>query len=216
MGFHRGPKIVTDGLVLYLDAANTRSYPGTGTTWNDLSGNGHIATAVGEVSFLNTNNGIFRFTGNGNFNTTYTQPIYTSSTNFTWNVWVYPRVNSNNQLILGNRQSNPSELQFTKLTTLQMEFYPNNVSVTAPLNIWQNITIVKNGTSMTYYRNGISFISWGPTTDKTVTNPFFIGGDAIAGERANADISLVQVYDRALTPQEILQNYNATKSRYGL
>ena len=43
MGFHRGPKIVTDGLVLYLDAANPKSYPGTGTIWNDLSGNGNNA-----------------------------------------------------------------------------------------------------------------------------------------------------------------------------
>ena len=39
MGFSRGPKIVTDGLVLALDAANSKSYPGSGTTWNDLSGN---------------------------------------------------------------------------------------------------------------------------------------------------------------------------------
>jgi len=44
MGFSRGPKIVTDGLVLALDAANTKSYPGSGTTWNDLSGNGNTGT----------------------------------------------------------------------------------------------------------------------------------------------------------------------------
>jgi hypothetical protein len=58
-----GPNIVTDGLVLYLDAANQKSYPGTGTTWNDLSGNGNNGTLVNGPTFNSDNNGSIVFDG---------------------------------------------------------------------------------------------------------------------------------------------------------
>jgi hypothetical protein len=55
MGFFRGPKIVTDGLILALDAASPRSYPGTGTTWYDLSGQGNNGTLVNGPTFSSAN-----------------------------------------------------------------------------------------------------------------------------------------------------------------
>ena len=57
MAYSNGPKIVTDGLVLCLDAANSKSYPGTGTAWNDLSGNGNNGTLINGVGY-NSNNGV--------------------------------------------------------------------------------------------------------------------------------------------------------------
>ena len=58
-----GPNIITDGLVLYLDAANTKSYPGSGTTWSDLSGNGNNGTLVNGPTFNSTNGGSIVFDG---------------------------------------------------------------------------------------------------------------------------------------------------------
>ena len=57
MSYHNGPKIVNDGLVLYLDAANSKSYSGTGTTWTDLSGNLNNATLVNGPTYSSLNGG---------------------------------------------------------------------------------------------------------------------------------------------------------------
>ena len=59
MALAHSPKIVTDGLVLCLDAANPKSYPGSGTTWTDLSGNGNNGTLVNGASYNSVNNGVF-------------------------------------------------------------------------------------------------------------------------------------------------------------
>jgi hypothetical protein len=63
MGFYRGPQIVRDGLVLYLDAANTKSYHGSGTTWSDLCGNGNDGTLINEPTFDSGNLGSIQFDG---------------------------------------------------------------------------------------------------------------------------------------------------------
>jgi hypothetical protein len=63
MGFNYSPKIVTDGLVLYLDAANSKSYPGSGTTWGDLSRSQNNGALVNGPTFSSANNGILTFNG---------------------------------------------------------------------------------------------------------------------------------------------------------
>lgn len=64
---YTGPNIVTDGLVLYLDAANTKSYPGSGTTWNDLSGNGNNGTLINGYIFNSIGNGNLVFDGSNDY-----------------------------------------------------------------------------------------------------------------------------------------------------
>ena len=85
MGFYRGPKIVTDGLVLALDAANKKSYPGTGTTWQDLSGNGNDATLVNSPTFGTTNGGRFEFDGTNRY-LTFPEISFTNQ-DFTLEFW---------------------------------------------------------------------------------------------------------------------------------
>lgn len=63
MGAYAGPNIPTNGLILYLDAANPKSYPGSGTTWYDISGNGNNATLVNGASYNSQNNGVMQFDG---------------------------------------------------------------------------------------------------------------------------------------------------------
>ena len=85
MALIHSTRFVTDGLVLYLDAANTKSYSGSGTTWTDLTGKGNDGTLINGVSHVpNTNFGYFDFDGTNDrvdFST-YVQPAYTSSTSF--------------------------------------------------------------------------------------------------------------------------------------
>lgn len=86
MGINYSPKIVTDGLVLYLDAANPKSYPGTGTTWYDLSGYGEHGTILTGVTHDSSNKGSFNFNGNDQIITTSFNQILP---NMTWDAWIY-------------------------------------------------------------------------------------------------------------------------------
>ena len=67
MSLSRGPKIVTNGLVLYLDAANKKSYPGSGTTWTDLSGNNNTGTLTNGPTFDSNNGGSIVFDGTNDY-----------------------------------------------------------------------------------------------------------------------------------------------------
>jgi len=206
-------KIVTNGLILALNAADKNSYPGSGTTWRDLSGNNYAGSLVNSPTFSSTNGGNITFNGTNQYtSTTYSQPAYGTSTSFTWNVWVNPGAGATTAPIVGNRGGS---LVFTKLTRNAFEYYPLVIPTVLTAGVWQNACIVKNGTNFTYYLNNISAaVSSSSATQTSV--PFFIGGDNTAAEYFVGSVAITQVYDRALSVTEIAQNYNALKSRFGL
>ena len=219
-----GPDIVTTGLQVYIDAGQTASYPGSGTAWNDISGNGNNGTLVNSPTFTSAGDAsYFSFGSAGSQRTsfTYQTPIQTSATAFTWNIWTYPTGNSDSFVLMGYRGT--SLLRFYKLTTQKFEMYPAEIFQAFTLNVWQNICVIYDGTqagtnNMKMYVNGTQVgLRDADQPDLRVTAmPFFVGGDPDASEFATARISQVLVYHRALTTVEISQNYNAVKSRYGL
>jgi hypothetical protein len=205
--------VVRDGLVLYLDAANPKSYPGTGTTWFDLTANGNNGTINNSPIFSTTNKGYFTFDGiNDNVSFSYVQPAQTTASSFTWSVWVFTTRNSFVDMIIGNRNN---VLAFTKLTTKRFEYHPSNIDSDTPLDQWMNITIIKDGINFKYYRNSVLISSITSSTTKT-TLPFFVGGDSTAGEYFNGRISQVLIYNRNITEDQIKINFNATRGRYGI
>ena len=213
--------IINNNLVLHLDAGDSSSYSGSGTSWTDLTGNGNNGTLVNGVSYSSSNGGYLIFDGSNDrvdFST-YVQPAYTSSSSFTWFIWVYPTTYSNNDVIMGNRVVSGSNV-WTKLTPSRFEWkYPDHLDgsgTDVTQNQWQNICIVKNGSSFTYYKNGTSIDTMTSTHSKNYTNPFYLGGDPSYGENPACRISIVAVYDAALTASEVQQNFNATKGRYGI
>ena len=215
MGVSLRKPIVTDGLVLCLDVANTKSYSGSGTTWTDTIG-GNVGTLTNGPTFNSANGGYIAFDGTDDYTSfsSYSQPAYSTSTSFTWYVWVYPLENSND-VVIGNRGTDSN---FTKLTTNKFEYFNDNVGGAMTLNEWQNICITKNGTSFTYYKNGSSTATETSTITKTSTD-FFVGGDprpSSTAECSNCRIAAVLVYNKALTAAEVLQNYNVYKKRYNL
>lgn len=208
-----GPDIVESGLVLILDAANSKSYLGSGTTWSDLSGNNYNGTLINSPSYSSSSGGYLQMTGSSYISfSSYAQPVYNTTTSFTWNVWVYPFANAVGQIIMGNRGS---DLDFTKLTTSNFEYYPTILLTSMPLNTWQNVCVVKDQTTLSYYRNSELVTSTTSSTTKP-SKPFYIGGDPAPLEYSTARISHVSVYNRALTTSEIRQNFNAVKGRYSL
>ena len=210
------PNIVSDGLVLCLDAANAKSYSGSGTNWKNLTGTSIDGTLTNGPTFSGDNLGYLLFDGTNDYTSfsSYSQPAYSTSTSFTWYVWVYPLENSND-VVIGNRGTDSN---FTKLTTNKFEYFNDNVGGAMTLNEWQNICITKNGTSFTYYKNGSSTATETSPITKTSTD-FFVGGDPRPGSTAecsNCRIAAVLVYNKALTAAEVLQNYNVYKKRYNL
>ena len=216
--------VVTTGLQLYIDAGQTTSYSGSGTAWNDISGNGNNGTLVSSPTFTSAGaSSYFSFGSAGSQRTsfTYQTPVQTAATAFTWNIWTYPTANQDSYVLMGYRGTTP--LQFYKLTTQKFEMYPAEVFQLFTLNVWQNICVIYDGTqsgtnNMKMYVNGTQVGSRDADQPDLSPSamPFYVGGDPIAGEYATARIAQVLVYNRALTTDEISQNYNAVRGRYGL
>jgi hypothetical protein len=210
---YTGPSIVTDGMVLSLDAANTKSYVSGSTVWRDMSGNNYSGSLINGPAFSSENGGAIVFDGvNDYVSTTFTVPAQNTTTSFSWNCWVYPIRNNNRDIFMGNRNTT---LNFIKLTSNNFEYYPMSFGGTMTLNVWQNICIIKNLTNFFYYKNGTQ-IATTTSSATLLANPFFIGGDNTADEYSQGSVALSTVYNRALPASEISQNYNAQKSRFGL
>ena len=127
MGVNYSPKIVTNGLVLCVDAANPRSYPGSGSTWYDLGKNEYHGTLVNSPTFVSDKGKSYLYFDGSNeradFN--YLQPAYQTTTDFTWCLWLYYLGSFGNQVIIGSRRNSAgsdSPLVFTKLTAFKTLF----------------------------------------------------------------------------------------------
>jgi hypothetical protein len=218
-----GPNIVTDGLVLHLDAGNTKSYPGSGTTWFDKSGNENNGTLVNGTTF---GSGGIVFDG-VNDCTTGTV-VYGDS--YTINIWFNPGINIvstefGNTLIASSPGVNGYPIWvlikygnikvFSYSLTTSNFITSNYVGVTS--GQWCNITIssIKNSESILYVNGVIDTIFIAGNAD---SQNVYTLGDLRQGRYLNftGTISNTQIYNRVLTPQEVLQNYNATKSRFNL
>ena len=215
MGIAYNTSIVSDGLIFALDAANSRSYPGSGNTAFGLIGSN--GTLVNGVGFSSLNNGSFSFDGTNDY---VDFSSYTPDAN-TVSIWVNFKNYENGPIVYVGDDTYNSALWSWSFFMVMPIFYIRanpgpfaNFNETPPLNTWINYTLVRNnGSNLSFtYKNGVSF---GSTTDSTTTNPYPNMRFGIAGgQAANFNLGQVLIYNRALTQQEIRQNYNATKKRY--
>jgi hypothetical protein len=218
-GFTGASPIVTDGLVFAVDAANYESYPGSGTTWTDLVGSGNTTLTNGPT-FDNENGGSIVFDGSNDYATAgYQMPAQSSTTTFSWNLWIYLfSGNGNNDVIFGNRYGTVGGgTQFIKITPTNWEYYNGGgefIGYSIPTNQWINLCVVKNQGTHYYYSNA-SQIGTRSSNKNVGSTPVFMGGD-LTRETANVQFASAAIYDRALSATEITQNYNALKSRFNL
>jgi hypothetical protein len=232
MAFNYSPKTITDGLVLYLDAANTRSYPGNGTVWSDLSRSGINGTLTNGPTFNSGNGGSIVFDGTNDIIPLNTSTSFGSPSNLTIGIWVkYTNFTVSNLGRTLFRASNLSEnvgfsiYQATDSPYNRVKCYVNlaaglNVlNSTSQLNTnqWYFVTITYNSSVLNLYINGLldasSPGSGGIVWPSLARTPQF--GESF-GSYFAGNIASTQVYNRALSATEILQNYNATKTRFGL
>lgn len=228
--------IVKDGLVLDLDAAKRDSYVGVGTVWSDISGNGNNGTLTNGPTFNSNNGGSIVFDGVDDYvnQTTYNsnEIIPATSNNFTIDVWF--RMSSNPTdtgflvpalFSIGGGSTNiyqyisfgPLPSRVLKLRWFDGTQNGKTSSTILSLNQWYNITCSVSAGVILFYINSVVETSYtgNNLTNRTsiVSSPLYQLGDAYYGKFTGL-IPIVRVYNRALTSQEILQNYNATKGRY--
>jgi hypothetical protein len=230
MGIAYNPAIIRSNLVLCLDAANPKSYPGSGTTWTDLSGNGNNGTLVNGVGYSGSNLGSLVFDGVDDYTSITNSNSLQFGETFTVNSWIFASSLSNRigifstrfnnlsgswQLEVGIANNGTNRIAVTGVGTWIWESASNVITT----NTWYNICYVKPNNATqggTIYLNGVQ-ISPIVTTAYTISNNSsikIIGSGTNNGQFFVGNISQVSIYNRALTPQEIQQNYNATKSRY--
>ena len=229
MAIFRGPKIVTNGLVLALDAADKNSYSGTGTTWKDLSGNAYNGSLNTGPLFSSTNGGSIAFDG-----TTVGQEVNigTKTINFasggTFEIWTkIDNVNRNQGFFSMNPGATYINFYSPGATNQKMRwevignsanaFNAINSLTTLQNNVWYHVVgnFDPSGGSTRIYINGSLDNSQSSYTNvpSSVTSQIIIGS---YGGILDGNIAVAKIYNRVLSTSEVAQNYQTTKTRFGL
>lgn len=229
MALGHGPTIVRDGLVLHLDAANPKSYAGTGTTWNDLSGNGYNGTLVNGVGYSADNNGALTFDGTNDYVDCGVIPgIDSSATEFTVDVLLKPEIKNTRCIIENGTNFNTNTFYIFQENATYFTFlvYGSGfdyvyANFEYQLNTWYNLVGVWSaGNRVNFYSNGVlvNGTRGGSARSSVMTGNtnILIGSRGGNQSQFEGNIPQAKIYNRALTAQEVQQNFNALRGRYGI
>ena len=226
VGNWRGPNIVKDGLVLYLDAGSPNSYINgiSGTSWKDISGNANNGTLTNGPTFDSGNGGSIVFDGSDDY---VNFPHFDTGNSITVDVWFKKNSGTGFQGILGNwigiGVAGDSWLITQNGSTIQFYIMYNSTSgnsvqdtTNISSNVWYNFTGTFTNGLFKIYRNGVLTNSntISQTTIYQNTNNIWLG--KFNNYEFNGNISIGKVYTRALSSTEISQNFNATRARFGI
>ena len=240
MAYSNGGRIVTDGLVLSLDAADRNSYIGSGTNWNDMSGNGNNGTLTNGPTFNSANQGSIVFDGIDD--RVSVADFNYGRTGCTVASWVRYNVTTTgykegivskwqtgagiiNEFILGSSQgvegTAPGNPYFYIFNTNDQSVGITDTSTIMVVGTWYHVLGTFDGLNVRIYLNGqyrgISTNSTSSTIKTAASQPIALASFGSTFQfNTNCNISLAQIYNRPLSASEILQNYNAQKSRFGL
>jgi hypothetical protein len=216
--------VVTTGLKVYLDALNPASYSGSGTTWYDLSGNGNDVSMQnsGSITWSPGPTGYFSTVGNGWFNRTSASNVPTGNSPYTLSAWVQlgSSWNGNGFMSIGPFGNGNEANAFRAGSTNQLLNYwwGNDLSVNisvSPTNGWFNAVAKYDGTTRSIWVNGVLAGSDTPVGHNVTSSDIQISKTA-GNEYLQGNIAQALIYNVALSGSEILANFNASKSRFGL
>jgi hypothetical protein len=225
MGLNYNPTIVPDGLVMYFDPANSRSYSGSGNTIYDITGNGNNCTFASSFTYDNTNKGQVFINGSTQSGTVSNNSTLWTTNQFSYSLWskkIGPGDEAPRGMIISKDVNyiDSSYLGKTLLSVYSSAIYsPRQYLVygnsAASYNEWRHYTATYDGTIACLYENGALTGSTSMNIQiNSTSNPLYIGQYDGGGFYYNGSIGSVMVYNRALSADEAKQNYNATKSRY--
>lgn len=218
--------IIQQGLVLNLDAGNPYSYAGAGTTWYDVSGNNYNGTLTNSPTYSTDNSGLISFNGSSQY--IDCGNVLASLTNLTLECFV--KFGTQSALyggIISKTLSNADGWEIrvgasTSTTTdLQFRYVGDNAAIGFNTSFnngtWYHIAVTGANGSQKAYINGVQFASGTTALSPSAnTNSLLIGKLAYSGYYVNMLLGYARIYNRVLSAAEVLQNYNATKDRFGL
>ena len=227
-----GNPIVDSSLMVWIDPTQAKSYPGVGTGWGDLSPNFKDYTLFNTPTFSSsTNGGVITFTGASSQYAQHATTLFNSTTfnTYTMNLWVYPTAAGQIISVCGQSTINTgyhySGIEITAGGLISFGQWTGAMTTIATsqqtLNQWYNLVITYNGTTATAYVNGTSVgssaIAWSSPGASTffalmATDSTNMGTTGYA----SGSIGSFMAYNRGLTADEVVQNYNATRKRYAL
>jgi len=215
---------VTNGLVLSLDAAKRDSYPGSGNTWRDISGNGNNGTLTNGPTYTSDNGGAIVFDGTNDYATgSFTDTTILNTNAVTLEAWVYHTglagtvqryvstfPSASEHAVI--RFEGGTTLRFYIVTTTGYKFLTSANQIY--VNNWYHIVGTWDGTTQKLYKNNTLVLS--STQTGTILTGSLSYHVSLQSESMKGYIPIAKIYNRALSEAEIAQNYNAQKSRYGL
>lgn len=224
MSIAGGPDIVENGLVLHLDAADLNSYPGSGTLWTDLTGNGNNGTLTNGPTFSSSNKGGIVLDGTNDYISCGSGTSINISGDFSICAWAYLDITPTATMVILEKGAYGSTDEYGMILSSTaangVSFQCNNSffysSQPFPVSKWTYAVGTLSGTSGTYYENNKSVKTGTLTAPTSGSSTLFLGYRTGVGFYYDGSMSQIAIYNRALSATEILQNYNATKGRYGL
>ena len=221
------PSIVTSGLVLCMDSGNPRSYPGSGTVWNDATTSGFNYTLINSPTYTSGTSGFFTFDGVNEYATASNNTALDTQTPSV-EVWVKTNATTQNGFWFEKGTVNTQYSLFQEGAVIQWrQFFSSgqgltNLSTTTATYMntsnWYQVVGTFTSGSRILYINGVQVNSDSQAgTIATNTGGQWIGvyGGAV-GYFYNGSLSICRVYNRVLTAAEVLQNFNASRGRYGI
>jgi len=214
MSFHDNPRIVTDSLVLMLDAANPKSYPGSGTLWNDISGNGRHATLSAE-SIGTAAPGHMTIAASQYISIPWGNGINPSSQEYTLICFLKASQTVSGAMWLDHGSNGTSQRFYSSLNGLGAQASGWADSTPNDIN-WHMNHIICNGLgNVSLYQDAEWLQASKAVTSYTVPSNFELGG-RLTAYTFPGNIDYFVVYDRVLTSPELQQNFDALKGRFGL
>lgn len=219
--------IATGNLVLHLDAKNPSSYPGSGTTWFDLSGNSFNGTLLNSPTY--DSDGYFIFNGSSNMTVSIVSPNPNIAGQITSEIWFYA---SNSNSITLNHKGTHYSTYFPNTNTFQWadtnwsygNFGTRSITNINQTGVWKQIVVTKDSSNnVRIYKNGAlqdtraNFSPALSTFNSTLYLTGYSNDTALPSSNfLTGYISISRIYNRALSDSEVLQNFNAHRARYGL
>ncbi len=237
MSVSGGPDIVENGLVLCLDAGNPKSYPGSGTTWTDISRNGRNGTLTNGPTYSSANGGSILFDGTNDY---VSCGNGSTLNNMSIQIWTKPLSNTGNFKAFAGAVGGDntdyttgfnvdmqlsSTAAFTNCSIeggfLRVNNGTNFLTTSVPFGNWVNICFTISPSFIQFYLYGSAQYGTNRLNNGSSTigmNSLVVGArpGSLPSTSVNANIASCSIYNRALSASEVLQNYNATKGRFRL
>jgi hypothetical protein len=227
--------IVQQGLVLNLDAGNPYSYAGAGSTWYDVSGNSFNATLINSPTYISDNGGVLNWASANSQYATVPMSSTLRVASITQEVWVYLSSTAD-QVFIGSQYGTSSNNSFALWIQSGTFYFGVNTGGTfytstssaASTSTWYHLVHTYNATTQYLYINGVltttfnsaasGNISYDTSNTLLAIGADFNGTGYNVGPSVytNGKMPVVRIYNIALSAAQVLQNYNATKGRFGL